>query len=66
MSRLPALDAAIDLMNDILHPEGLGHALPQEARIRAYVVRDMLMRYKNRQAALLTLRLNGDEKCPED
>ena len=66
MSRLPALDAAIDLMNDILHPEGLGHALSQEARIRAYVVRDMLMRYKNRQAALLTSRLSGDEKCQED
>lgn len=60
MSRLPALDAAIDLMNDILHPEGLGHALPQEARTRAYVVRQMLERL--RQKELIKL----EEKCLED
>lgn len=60
MSRTPALDAAIDLMSDILHPEGMGHALPQEARTRAYVVRQMLERL--RQKELIKL----EEKCLED
>ena len=60
MSKVPALDAAIELMNDILHPEGLGHALPQEARTRAYVVRQMLERLRVRELTKV------DERCLED
>lgn len=60
MSKVPALDAAIELMNEILHPEGLGHALPQEARTRAYVVRQMLERLRVRELTKV------DERCLED
>lgn len=60
MSKVPALDAAIELMDDILHPEGLGHALPQEARTRAYVVRQMIERLRQREIVRL------EKKCQED
>lgn len=61
MSSTPALDAAIELLDDILHPDGLGHAMPQEARTRAYVVREMLVRQRAR-----TIQLLENKKCMED
>lgn len=43
-----ALDACLDLVNDLLHPEVFGHAIPNEVKSRAYVVRTMLERLKAR------------------
>jgi hypothetical protein len=40
----PALVAAIELMDDLLSPEVYGHAIPEDAHIRAFVVRAMLRR----------------------
>jgi hypothetical protein len=51
----PAIDAAIDLLDDLLSPEAYGHALPQDAKTRAYVVRDMLLRLQRRQKALMEI-----------
>jgi hypothetical protein len=43
-----ALDACLDLVNDLLHPEVFGHAMPDEVKSRAFVVRSMLERLKAR------------------
>jgi len=43
-----ALDACLDLVNDLLHPEVFGHAIPNEVKSRAFVVRTMLERLKAR------------------
>ena len=52
MSITPAIDAAIELFDDILDPEVSGHALPQDIRNRAYVAREMLDRQRRRQMRL--------------
>ena len=44
----PALDACLDLVKDLLHPEVFGHAIPTEVKARAYVVKTMLERLKAR------------------
>jgi hypothetical protein len=44
----PALDACLDLVNDLLHPEVFGHAMPDDVKTRAFVVRTMLERLKAR------------------
>jgi hypothetical protein len=44
----PALDACLDLVKDLLHPEVFGHAIPSEVKARAFVVRTMLERLKAR------------------
>jgi hypothetical protein len=44
----PALDACLDLVKDLLHPEVFGHAIPDEVKTRAFVVRTMLERLKAR------------------
>jgi hypothetical protein len=44
----PALDACLDLANDLLHPEVYGHAIPSEVKARAFVVKTMLERLKAR------------------
>ena len=45
---LPAIEACLDLVNDLLHPEVFGHAIPNEVKTRAFVVRVMLERLKDR------------------
>ena len=40
----PALEAAIEFMDDLLSPEMYGHAIPTDAHTRAFVVRAMLRR----------------------
>ena len=44
----PALEASLDLVNDLLHPEVYGHAIPSEVKARAFVVKTMLERLKAR------------------
>ena len=44
----PAIDACLDLVRDLLHPEAFGHAMPDEVKSRAFVVRAMLERLKAR------------------
>ena len=44
----PAIDACLDLVNDLLHPEVFGHAIPNDVKSRAFVVRAMLERLKAR------------------
>jgi len=44
----PALEASLDLVNDLLHPEVYGHAIPTEVKARAFVVKTMLERLKAR------------------
>jgi hypothetical protein len=44
----PALDVCLDLVKDLLHPEAFGHAMPDEVKSRAFVVRAMLERLKAR------------------
>jgi hypothetical protein len=44
----PALDACLDLVKDLLHPEVFGHSVPNEVKTRAFVVRAMLERLKAR------------------
>jgi hypothetical protein len=44
----PALEACLDLVNDLVHPEAFGHAMPDEVKSRAFVVRSMLERLKAR------------------
>jgi len=44
----PAIDACLDLVNDLLHPEVYGHAIPSEVKARAFVVKTMLERLKSR------------------
>jgi hypothetical protein len=43
-----ALEACLDLVNDLLHPEVFGHAIPNDVKSRAFVVRAMLERLKAR------------------
>jgi len=43
-----ALEACLDLVKDLLHPEVFGHAMPDEVKSRAFVVRSMLERLKAR------------------
>jgi hypothetical protein len=45
----PALVAAIELMDDLLSPEVYGHAIPEDAHTRAFVVRAMLRREYTRR-----------------
>ena len=44
----PAIDACLDLVKDLLHPEVFGHAMPSEVKARAFVVKTMLERLKAR------------------
>ena len=44
----PALEACLDLVNDMVHPEAFGHAMPDELKTRAFVVKTMLERLKAR------------------
>jgi hypothetical protein len=44
----PAIDACLDLVKDLLHPEVYGHAIPAEVKARAFVVKTMLERLKAR------------------
>ena len=43
-----ALEACLDLVKDLLHPEVFGHSVPAEVKTRAYVVKTMLQRLKAR------------------
>ena len=43
-----ALEASLDLVKDLLHPEVFGHAIPSEVKARAFVVKTMLERLKAR------------------
>jgi hypothetical protein len=45
----PALEAAIEFMDDLLSPEVYGHAIPTDAHTRAFVVRAMLRREYTRR-----------------
>jgi hypothetical protein len=65
MSLTPALDVAIELLNDLLDPERSGHAISQELRTRAYVARSMLERVRIRELALWKVKLDEDEKCED-
>jgi len=44
----PAIDACLDLVKDLLHPEVFGHSVPNEVKTRAFVVKTMLERLKVR------------------
>ena len=44
----PSIDASLDLVKDLLHPEVYGHAIPDEVKARAFVVKTMLERLKAR------------------
>jgi hypothetical protein len=44
----PALEACLDLVKDLLHPEVFGHSIPNEVKTRAFVVKTMLERLKAR------------------
>lgn len=46
---IPALDAALELLDEICSPEIFGHAIPQDLRTRAYVIRSMLERMRHRE-----------------
>jgi hypothetical protein len=43
-----ALDACLDLVKDLLHPEVFGHSIPNDVKTRAFVVKTMLERLKAR------------------
>jgi len=43
-----ALEASLDLVKDLLHPEVFGHSVPAEVKTRAFVVKTMLERLKAR------------------
>jgi hypothetical protein len=47
----PALEACLDLVKDLLDPDMFGHAIPDEIKARAFVVRSMLERLKARTEA---------------
>ena len=47
----PALEVCLDLVRDLLHPEAFGHAMPDEVKSRAFVVKAMLERLKARLEA---------------
>jgi hypothetical protein len=44
----PALEACLDLVKDLLNPDMFGHAMPDEVKARAFVIRSMLERLKDR------------------
>lgn len=46
-----ALEACLDLVQDLLDPDMFGHAMPDEVKARAFVVRSMLERLKARTEA---------------
>ena len=46
-----ALEVCLDLVRDLLHPEAFGHAMPDEVKSRAFVVKAMLERLKARLEA---------------
>ena len=48
----PAIDACLDLVKDLLHPEVYGHAIPDEVKARAFVVKTMLERLKARMETI--------------
>jgi len=43
-----ALEASLDLVKDLLHPDEYGHAMLDEVKTRAFVVKTMLERLKAR------------------
>ena len=45
----PALEAAIELMDDLLSPEMYGHAIPEDVHTRVFVVRSILRREYTRR-----------------
>lgn len=53
----PAIDACLDLVNDLLSPEVYGHSIPSDVKARAFVIKRMLERLKARMDA---------STCPED
>lgn len=65
MSITPALDVAIDLLDDLLDPESSGHAIPQDLRTKAYVARAMLERARRKELALWKIRLDEVKKCED-
>jgi hypothetical protein len=65
MSLTPTLDAAIELLDDLLNPDGYGHAIPQDLRTRAYVARSMLERVRRKELALWKIKLDKVEKCED-
>jgi hypothetical protein len=62
VSLTPAIDVALELLNDMLDPEVDGHAVSERLRIRAYVARDMLERARRRQLALWDVRMDTHAK----
>ena len=53
MSIDTAMQAALEFLDDVLSPEAYGHAVPSDARTRAFVVRELLRREINRRENLL-------------
>ncbi len=48
---LPAIEACLDLVKDLLDPDMYGHATTDEVKARAFVVKTMLERLKARTEA---------------
>ena len=48
---LPSLEACLDLVKDLLDPDMYGHAMTDEVKARAFVVKTMLERLKARTEA---------------
>jgi hypothetical protein len=44
-----AIEAAIELMDDLLSPEMYGHAIPEDVHTRVFVVRSILRREYTRR-----------------
>jgi hypothetical protein len=44
MSMETGIIATLELLDDLLSPEGYGHAVPSDARTRVFVVREILRR----------------------
>ena len=44
----PAIEACLDLVKDLLDPDMYGHAMTDEVKARAFVVKMMLERLKAR------------------
>ena len=47
----PALEACLDLVKDLLNPDMYGHAMTDEVKARAFVIKTMLERLKARTEA---------------
>lgn len=47
----PAIEACLDLVKDLLDPDMYGHAMTDEVKARAFVVKTMLERFKARTEA---------------